>query len=96
MAISNRSGRWQGSRTSILRRNIIFRKQIAAAGDDSEVRDQHIQAYKEKFMNPYIAAARGFVDEVIRPEETREKLAAALEMLKGKRRAACTHGNIPL
>ena len=47
-------------------------------------------------MNPYIAAARGFVDEVIRPEETREKLAAALEMLKGKRRAACTHGNIPL
>ena len=76
--------------------DIIFRKQIAAAGDDSEVRDQHIQAYKEKFMNPYIAAARGFVDEVIRPEETREKLAAALEMLKGKRRAACTHGNIPL
>ena len=49
-------------------------------------------------MNPYIAAARGFVDEVIKPEETREKVALALEMLKGKRRKnlPSEHGNIPL
>lgn len=76
--------------------DIIFRKQIAASGGDLEVRDQQIREYREKFMNPYIAAARGFVDEVIRPEETREKVASALEMLKGKSCAAHGHGNIPL
>lgn len=57
-----------------------------------------MQEYKEKFMNPYVAASRGFVTEVIRPDETRKRLAAALKMLKNKQVApvAKKHGNIPL
>ncbi|HEX4716281.1 MAG TPA: carboxyl transferase domain-containing protein [Ktedonobacteraceae bacterium] len=57
-----------------------------------------IAEYTEKFNNPYIAASRGYVDEVIEPRHTRAKLINALEMLKNKRdtNPAKKHGNIPL
>ena len=78
--------------------DIIFKKQLEAAGGDASVKDKYIKVYEDRFMNPYIAAARGFVEEVIKPEETREKVALALEMLKGKRRKnlPSEHGNSPL
>jgi acetyl-CoA carboxylase carboxyltransferase component len=78
--------------------NIIFRKEIAAADDAIAAREQKIAEYREKFSNPYIAAARGYVDDVIDPATTRCRLINALEMLAGKRenRPAKKHGNIPL
>jgi len=78
--------------------NIIFRKEIAAAEDAIACREQKIEEYRNKFSNPYIAAARGYVDDVIDPVTTRPRLISALEMLAGKRenRPAKKHGNIPL
>ncbi len=64
-----------------------------------ETGDKLVQEYKEKFMNPYVAAfSRGFVTEVIKPAETRKRLLAALNMLKNKQVAEVPkkHGNIPL
>ena len=57
-----------------------------------------ISAYEEEFNNPYVAASRGYIDDVIRPSETRPRLIGALEMLKDKRESnpAKKHGNIPL
>ncbi len=78
--------------------NIIFRKEIAAADDAIAAREQKIEEYRRKFSNPYIAAARGYVDDVIDPATTRGRIINALEMLAGKRenRPAKKHGNIPL
>jgi acetyl-CoA carboxylase carboxyltransferase component len=78
--------------------NIIFRKEIAAAEDAIAAREQKIEEYRSKFSNPYIAAARGYVDDVIDPATTRARIINALEMLAGKRenRPAKKHGNIPL
>lgn len=78
--------------------NIIFRKDIANADDPIKFRAEKIQEYKDKFSNPYIAASRGYVDDVIEPAKTRVHIAAALEMLNSKRetRPAKKHGNIPL
>ncbi len=78
--------------------NIIFRKEIAAADDAIAARKEKIEEYRSKFSNPYIAAARGYVDDVIDPATTRGRLINALEMLAGKRenRPAKKHGNIPL
>lgn len=78
--------------------NIMYRKEFAKADDPEQVRQEYIKDYEEKFLNPYFAAKRGFVDEVIRPEETRERLCAALDMLKDKEvaRPYKKHGNIPL
>lgn len=78
--------------------NIIFRKDIAQAEDPVKFRAEKIQEYRDKFSNPYVAAARGYVDDVIEPAYTRIHLAAALEMLTSKRetRPAKKHGNIPL
>jgi len=78
--------------------NIIFKKQIEKAEDPEAERQRLVQAYEEKFMSPYIAAARGHVDEVIFPEETRAKLRNALDMLKTKSQSMPKkkHGNIPL
>lgn len=74
---------------------ILFRKELRA---DPARREELVKQYESLFMNPYIAAARGFIDEVIRPEDTRARIAAALEMLKGKEKMAPwkKHGNIPL
>jgi acetyl-CoA carboxylase carboxyltransferase component len=60
--------------------NIIFRREIAAAEDPEKVRKQKVQEYKEKFANPYVAAAKGFIDSVIEPAETRRSLLHALEV----------------
>jgi len=78
--------------------NIIFTKEINESNDPETVRNEMINEYREKFANPYVAASRGFVDDVIDPRETRIKLIQALEMLKGKQedRPAKKHGNIPL
>ncbi|HHW32415.1 MAG TPA: methylmalonyl-CoA carboxyltransferase [Clostridiaceae bacterium] len=78
--------------------NIIFKKEIASADDPVEMRNQKIQEYRDKFSNPYVAAARGYVDDVIEPATTRLRVISALEMLSGKRenRPAKKHGNIPL
>ncbi len=78
--------------------NIMFRKDIANSDNPVQTRQEKINEYRTKFSNPYVAAARGFVDDVIDPATTRPRLASALEMLKSKRenRPSRKHGNIPL
>lgn len=78
--------------------NIIFRKEISEADDPVAVRNQKIEEYRDKYTNPYTAAARGYVDDVIEPSTTRIRIANALYMLAGKRenRPGKKHGNIPL
>jgi len=72
--------------------------EVDAAADAAAFRDAKIREYREKFANPYIAAERGYVDEVIEPRDTRARLCAMLELLKTKRDAnpPRKHGNIPL
>jgi len=78
--------------------NIIFRKEIQSAENPVEARTAKIEEYRSKFSNPYVAASRGYVDDVIEPATTRIRLINALEMLSSKRenRPAKKHGNIPL
>jgi acetyl-CoA carboxylase carboxyltransferase component len=78
--------------------NIIFRKEIAQSGDPEQKRLELVSEYREKFANPYVAAQKGYIDEVIQPAETRPKLISALESLSTKRepRPSRKHGNIPL
>jgi len=78
--------------------NIIFRNEIAKAKDASIEKRKLVKEYREKFSNPYIAAGRGYVDDVIEPSETREILIKYLESVKSKREARPPrkHGNIPL
>ena len=78
--------------------NIIFRDELAAADDADAERARLTHEYEERFANPYIAASRGYVDDVIMPSETRPRVIAALEMLDGKRQSNLPrkHGNIPL
>ena len=78
--------------------NIAFKKQIAEAPDPKALKDRLATEYTEKFMNPYVAAARGFITEVIKPQETRESLLSALKVLKNKsmERPNKKHGNMPL
>jgi acetyl-CoA carboxylase carboxyltransferase component len=64
--------------------NIVFRKEIESADDPEAMRQEKIQEYKEKFANPYVAAARGYIDEVIEPSETRDRLLHALEVSRDK------------
>lgn len=78
--------------------NIVFRKEIAAAADPEAERERLVREYREQFANPYVAAARGYIDDVIEPQETRPRLIEALKMLRNKRDAnpPKKHGNIPL
>lgn len=78
--------------------NIIFAREIAASDNPEETRAAKIEEYRVKFANPYVAAARGMVDDVIDPRETRIKLIQALEMMRNKKdtRPAKKHGNMPL
>jgi acetyl-CoA carboxylase carboxyltransferase component len=78
--------------------NIIFRKEIAEAEDPDKRRQELVAEYREKFANPYIAASRGYIDDVIEPRYTRPRLINALEMLSNKRDSnpPKKHGNIPL
>lgn len=78
--------------------NIIFKDEIKKGGDPEAIRKRLVSEYRKKFANPYIAAGRGYIDEVIEPKETRPKLIRALEMLESKRdkNPPKKHGNIPL
>jgi propionyl-CoA carboxylase beta chain len=78
--------------------NIIFRKEISQAQNPEQRRIELIADYNEKFANPYIAASRGYIDDVIEPRETRPRLINALEMLANKRDSnpPRKHGCIPL
>jgi acetyl-CoA carboxylase carboxyltransferase component len=78
--------------------NIVFKDEIERAEDPEAKRQELVADYQEKFANPYVAAARGYVDEVIEPRHTREKIIRALEMLRNKRdtNPPKKHGNIPL
>jgi acetyl-CoA carboxylase carboxyltransferase component len=78
--------------------NIIHRRDLKEARDPETQRARLIEEYEERFNNPYIAAERGLVDEVIEPRATRPRLIRALEMLRNKRESLPPkkHGNIPL
>ena len=78
--------------------NIIFRKHLAEAEDPDAERARLVGEYRDTFANPYVAAARGYIDDVIEPRETRPRLIEALEMLQNKRdtNPPKKHGNIPL
>jgi len=77
--------------------NIVYRKQIEEAADKPAARAALVAEYKERFHTPYLAAARGYIDEVIEPKETRPRLIAALEVLadKQKQNPPKKHGVMP-
>ncbi len=77
---------------------IVFRKEIAGAKDKAAEEKRLVEDYKKKFYNPYQAAARGYVDDVIEPSQSRPRLIQALGLLAGKRdrNPSRKHGNIPL
>jgi len=77
---------------------IIFKKEIQASENPEEELNKKLQQYIEKFANPYVAAEKGYIDEIIIPEETRQKLIKALEITKTKvdKNPRKKHGNIPL
>ena len=78
--------------------NILYKRELDAASDPVAARAEKVREFREKFANPYIAAGRGFLDEVIHPRETRRKLITALGNLESKRvkNPLKKHGNIPL
>jgi propionyl-CoA carboxylase beta chain len=78
--------------------NILYKRELDAAADVAAARAAKITEYREKFANPYVAAQRGFIDEIIRPRQTRAKLINGLETLDTKRdkNPPKKHGNIPL
>ncbi len=77
---------------------ILFRKEIAEAEDPEEATERRMAEYRETFAHPYIAAARGYLDDIIDPRDTRPRLISAMEMLRNKRdeNPPKKHGNIPL
>ena len=78
--------------------NILYKRELDAAADPDALRTARVAEFREKFANPYVAASRGFIDEVIHPRQTRSKLIAALAGLETKRdrNPPKKHGNIPL
>ncbi|MEO8217882.1 MAG: acyl-CoA carboxylase subunit beta [Acidobacteriota bacterium] len=78
--------------------NILYRREVESAADSVDARKQRIDEYKDKFANPFIAAERGYIDEIIEPRFTRRKLITAFAMLRNKRDSnpPKKHGNIPL
>jgi propionyl-CoA carboxylase beta chain len=78
--------------------NILYRRELQKTGDPEALRAQKVAEFREKFANPYVAADRGFVDQVIEPRQTRLKIIAGLDMARSKRDAnpPKKHGNIPL
>ncbi len=93
---------WPGAEIAVMgpdgAANIIFKNEIQESDDPAATRAQKIQEYKDKFANPYKAASRGYVDDIIEPSATRIKLISSIEMLmsKSEKRPAKKHGNIPL
>jgi propionyl-CoA carboxylase beta chain len=77
---------------------IIFRKELAEAENPEERKRELVEEYREKFANPYIAASRGYIDDIIEPRETRPRLINSLEMLANKRdkNPPKKHPNLPL
>ncbi len=78
--------------------NIVYSGELKKAADPAVAREAYVNEYREKFANPYAAAALGYIDEVIRPRHTRGKIAVALRMLRNKRQSnpPRKHGNLPL
>ena len=78
--------------------NILYKRELDAAADPVKARSEKVEEFREKFANPYVAAGRGFVDEIIHPRETRRKVITALKNLESKRdkNPPKKHGNIPL
>jgi len=78
--------------------NIVYRRELAAAGDGEALRREKVAEFRERFANPFVAAERGFIDAVIEPRETRPQVIAALRMLENKvdTMPRKKHGNIPL
>jgi len=78
--------------------NIIFRKELARSKNPEKKKAELVAEYRKQFANPYVAASRGYIDDVIQPRDTRPRLINALEMLTNKRDSnpAKKHGNIPL
>jgi propionyl-CoA carboxylase beta chain len=78
--------------------NVIYREEISNSADPETTRANLIAEYREKYANPYIAAARGYVDDVIEPRLTRARVISGFEMLQNKRDSLPPkkHGNIPL
>jgi len=78
--------------------NIIFRKELARSKNPEKKKAELVEEYRKQFANPYVAASRGYIDDVIQPRDTRPRLINALEMLTNKRDSnpAKKHGNIPL
>ncbi len=78
--------------------NVLYRRELAAAEDAVAMRLAKVQEFKDKFANPYVAADRGFIDDVIEPRQTRRRIIAGLEMTRNKRdkNPPKKHGNIPL
>src|SRR5690348_15764422 len=78
--------------------NIVYRRELAAAKDQGAVRRQKTEEFRERFANPFVAAERGYVDDVIEPHETRPRVVRAFRMLETKvdTMPRKKHGNIPL
>ncbi len=78
--------------------NILYRREMDGAADPAALKDEKVREYREKFANPFVAAERGYIDEVIEPRDTRRRLIQALEVLHTKRDSnpPKKHGNIPL
>jgi propionyl-CoA carboxylase beta chain len=78
--------------------NVLYRRELQAEKDPAALRARKVAEFREKFANPYVAADRGFVDEVIEPRATRRKIIAGLDMTRNKRdkNPPRKHGNIPL
>jgi propionyl-CoA carboxylase beta chain len=78
--------------------NILYKREMDGAADPAALKDEKTREYREKFANPFVAAERGYVDEVIEPRDTRRRLIQALEVLHTKRdtNPPKKHGNIPL
>jgi acetyl-CoA carboxylase carboxyltransferase component len=93
---------WPGAELAVMGAegavSIVYRKEIEQAKDPAKARAKLIEEYNEKFANPYVAAALGYLDDVIEPQETRPRLIRALRMLGSKRQTVPPkkHGNIPL
>jgi propionyl-CoA carboxylase beta chain len=77
---------------------ILYRKELEESSDPDKFTREKVQEFRDKFANPFIAAERGYIDEIIEPQETRPKLIRALEMTANKRdtNPPKKHGNIPL
>ncbi|MFQ5881958.1 MAG: carboxyl transferase domain-containing protein, partial [Candidatus Methylomirabilales bacterium] len=78
--------------------NILYRRELGQAADPERFREERVAEFRDTFANPYVAAARGYIDEVIEPKETRPRLISALRITANKRdtNPPKKHGNIPL